>query len=125
VDILSINFTRKAGILHDYCEHIDDFLICYVLNNKIISVQIFHASALLYCNLFDCNEMIDNKPPLCLYSVYCEDRDELSLYFTVDPSSKRLQGIEVEDDILLQISDYGKLIALLFHNANNRIASDF
>ncbi len=54
---------RKADVLRDYCEHIEDFLICYVLNNKIISVQIFQASALLYCHLFDCNEMIDNKPP--------------------------------------------------------------
>ncbi|RIA82154.1 hypothetical protein C1645_835837 [Glomus cerebriforme] len=93
-DILSINFTRKTDVLRDYCEHIDDLLICYVLNNKIISVQIFQASALLYCHLFDCNEMIDNKPPLCFYAVYCEDRDELSVYFTDDPSTKRLQNIE-------------------------------
>ncbi|RIA82798.1 hypothetical protein C1645_743520 [Glomus cerebriforme] len=124
-DILSVNFTRKADVLRDYCDHIDDLLICYVLNNKIISVQIFHASALLYCHLFDYNKMIDNKPPLCLYSVYCEDRDELSVYFTDYPSTKRLQSIEVEKDIILQMSDDGKLVALLFCNANVRIAKEF
>ncbi|GET54426.1 hypothetical protein GLOIN_2v1486734 [Rhizophagus irregularis DAOM 181602=DAOM 197198] len=53
-----------------------------ILNNKIISVKTFEASTLLYCHLFDFNEMIDNKPSLCFYSIYCKNCDGFSIYLT-------------------------------------------
>ncbi|GBB84315.1 hypothetical protein RclHR1_05430002 [Rhizophagus clarus] len=124
-DIFSINFTRKADVLHDYCDHINNLLVCYVLNNKIISIQIFDASTLLYCHLHNYDEPVDDKPPLSLYSIYCEDHDELSLYFTDCPPTTTLMNIEVEKDVLIRISNNGKLVALLIRNAQNRIARVF
>ncbi|PKK78784.1 hypothetical protein RhiirC2_769847 [Rhizophagus irregularis] len=91
---------------------------------EIISIEIFDASTFLYCHLFDCNEMIDGKPPLFLYSLYYEDRNELSVYFTGYPPTTRLQSIEIEKDVLMQISDNGKLVALLIRNAEDRIARE-
>uniref|UniRef100_U9SZ88 Uncharacterized protein n=1 Tax=Rhizophagus irregularis (strain DAOM 181602 / DAOM 197198 / MUCL 43194) TaxID=747089 RepID=U9SZ88_RHIID len=123
-DIFSIHFLRKYDVLHDYCDHIGNLLIGYVLDNKIISIEIFDASTFLYCHLFDCNERIDDKRPLFLYSIYYEDRNELSVYFTGYPPTTRLQSIEVEKDVLMQISDNGKLVALLIRNAKDRIARE-
>ncbi|CAB4401683.1 unnamed protein product [Rhizophagus irregularis] len=68
--------------------------------------------------------MIDGKPPLFLYSLYYEDRNELSVYFTGYPPTTRLQSIEIEKDVLMQISDNGKLVALLIRNAEDRIARE-
>ncbi|CAB4488849.1 hypothetical protein RhiirA1_393443 [Rhizophagus irregularis] len=123
-DIFSIRFMRKYDVLHDYCDHIGNLLIGYVLDNKIISIEIFDASTFLYCHLFDCNERIDDKPPLFLYSIYYEDRNELSVYFTGYPPTTRLQSIEIEKDVLMQISDNGKLVALLIRNAEDRITRE-
>ncbi|RIA96161.1 hypothetical protein C1645_414154 [Glomus cerebriforme] len=124
-DILTINFTRKINVLHDYCEYINDLLVCYVPNDKIISVQIFQASTILCSHLFDYDEVINNQPPLHLHSIYCEDRDELNIYFTDDSSTKRLKCTEEDKDVLLQINNNDKLIGLLFRNAKNRIAKEF
>lgn len=123
-DIFSIHFMRKYDVLHNYCDHIGNLLIGYVLDNKIISIEIFDASTFLCCHLFDCNERIDDKPPLFLYSIYYEDRNELSVYFTGYPPTTRLQSIEIEKDVLMQISDNGKLVALLIRNAEDRIARE-
>ncbi|CAB5396068.1 unnamed protein product [Rhizophagus irregularis] len=79
ISVIIINFTRRLNVFHEY---INNFLICLVLNNKIISVKTFEASTLLYCHLFDFNEMIDNKPSLCFYSIYCKNCDGFSIYLT-------------------------------------------
>ncbi|CAB4484022.1 hypothetical protein RhiirA5_357062 [Rhizophagus irregularis] len=81
-------------------------LCTYVPNNQIISFQIFKL------HIFDCDEIIDGKPSPCLYSIYCEEHDELYVYFIDDPSTKRLQSHE--DDTLLMIRNEDKLNALLF-----------
>ncbi|CAI2183393.1 2991_t:CDS:2 [Funneliformis geosporum] len=124
-DILTINFSRKINVIHDYCEYINGLLVCYIPNDRIISVQIFQASNILCSHLFDYDEVINNQPPLHLHSIYCEDHDELNIYFTDDLSTKRLKCIEKDKDVFLQISNNDKLIGLLFRNAKNRIAKDF
>ncbi|CAB4445076.1 unnamed protein product [Rhizophagus irregularis] len=143
-DILTINFTETSDILIDHCEYVDDFIISYV-HNKIISVDIFEASNLLCCHLFDIREIVDNKPPLNLYSIYCKDHDELRVYFTdtilstrqkiemkdndlleIISSTTTLQKIKIEgDDILLEMDDDKKIVALWFCNANDRIENKF
>lgn len=125
MNILTINFTRKINVFHDHCEFINDLLVCYVPNDKIILVQIFQASTMLCSHLFDYDEVINNQPPLHLHSIYCEDRDELNIYFTDYSFTKRLKCTEEDKDILLQISDNDKLTGLLFRNAKNRIAKEF
>ncbi|PKY42294.1 hypothetical protein RhiirA4_397223 [Rhizophagus irregularis] len=69
-------------------------LCIYVPNNQIISFQIFKL------HIFDCDEIIDGKPSPCLYSIYCEEHDELYCIH--------------EDDTLLMIRNEDKLNALLF-----------
>ncbi|PKY49564.1 hypothetical protein RhiirA4_465604 [Rhizophagus irregularis] len=103
-DILTINFTRKINVFHDHCEFINDLLVCYVPNDKIISVQIFQASTMLCSHLFDYDEVINNQPPLHLHSIYCEDRDELNIYFTDYSSTKRLKCTEEDKDILYRLA---------------------
>jgi len=113
------------NVLHEYCEHIDDLLISYVPNNRIITVEIFDASDVLHCHLFDVQKVIENKPPLHLYSVYCENHDELRVYFTEDiPSTLRLQKIKWEEDVLLLLDNNEKLVGLFFHNVNYRISKE-
>ncbi|RGB44237.1 hypothetical protein C1646_660888 [Rhizophagus diaphanus] len=139
-DILTINFTETSDILIDHCEYVDDFIISYA-HNKIISIDIFEATNLLCCHLFDIREIVDNKPPLNLYSIYCKDHDELRVYFTdtilstrqkiemkdndlleIISSTTTLQKIKIEgDDILLKMDDDKKIFALWFCNANDRI----
>ncbi|GET04109.1 hypothetical protein GLOIN_2v1486734 [Rhizophagus clarus] len=141
-DILTINFTKASDIFIDHCVQVDDFIISYVLN-KIISIDIFEASNLLCCHLFDSREIIDNKPPLNLYSIYCKDHDELRVYFTdtilftrqkiemkdnvlleITSSTTTLQKIEIKgDDVLLEMDDDKKIVALWFCSASDRIAN--
>ncbi|CAG8502867.1 9296_t:CDS:2 [Funneliformis caledonium] len=124
-DILSIFFTKRSDVVRDICEHIDNYLIGYVPINKIISIEMFEASNLMYCHLFDFNGNMNNKPPLRLYSIYREDYDELSVYFTdTIPSITRLMKIEVEEDLILQVDDDMKLVAVIFCNASKRIARE-
>jgi len=98
------------------------YLLCSQGQNHFIGD--IDASTILYCHLFDVDEVIDDKPPLRLYSVYCEDRDELRVYFTDDPTMK-LQTINMEQDFFVQVNDSGKLVAVLFRNANDRITREF
>ncbi|PKC66942.1 hypothetical protein RhiirA1_459067 [Rhizophagus irregularis] len=57
----------------------DYTLASYDGDDKIVSFEIWEASKLLCCHLFDTSEMIDNKPPLSLYPICYEDRDELEV----------------------------------------------
>ncbi|GBC44713.1 hypothetical protein GLOIN_2v1884336 [Rhizophagus irregularis DAOM 181602=DAOM 197198] len=47
-------------------------------DDKIVSVDIYEASELLCCRLFETSETIDNKPP---FAFYPEDRDEVEVLF--------------------------------------------
>ncbi|CAG8566316.1 744_t:CDS:2 [Rhizophagus irregularis] len=96
----------KINLAQMLTEELSDMLCTYVPNNQIISFQIFKL------HIFDCDEIIDGKPSPCLYSIYCEEHDELYVYFIDDPSTKRLQSHE--DDTLLMIRNEDKLNALLF-----------
>ncbi|CAG8531283.1 6914_t:CDS:2 [Funneliformis mosseae] len=121
----STDVNLRSDVVRDICEHIDNYLIGYVPINKIISIEMFEASNLMYCHLFDFNGNMNNKPPLRLYSIYREDYDELSVYFTVTiPSTTRLMKIEVEEDLILQVDDDMKLVAVIFCNASERIARE-
>ncbi|CAB5371300.1 unnamed protein product [Rhizophagus irregularis] len=46
--------------------------------STIVSVDIYEASELLCCRLFETSETIDNKPP---FAFYPEDRDEVEVLF--------------------------------------------
>lgn len=92
-------------------------------DDQIITFQIFEASSTLYCHIFDYDEIINDKPPLRLYSIYCKGQDELYVYFTDNPFTEKLQNLE--DNILLLIGNEGKLNGLLFRNASNKIAKEF
>jgi uncharacterized protein YuzE len=93
--------------------------------------------------LFDIREIIDNKSPLKLYSIYCKDHDELRVYFTdtilstkqkiemkdnvlleITSSTTTLQKIKIEgNDVLLEMDDNKKLVAIWFCNASDRIVN--
>jgi len=125
-NIFSIFFTKQSDSFCFYCEHIENILISYVLDQKIITIEILEALDCLHCHLFDTKEAKGNQPPLRLYAIYHEGLDELRIYF-VDtvPSKTTLREIEWEEDIFLQEDDNKKIVALLVRNAGNRIVRGF
>ncbi|GBC00273.1 hypothetical protein RclHR1_00380041 [Rhizophagus clarus] len=80
-DTLSIYLAKASSGVVRYCKEANDYiLVSYDDDDKIVSVEIYGASELLCCHLFDTSETIDNKPQLSLYPVCYEDRDELEVF---------------------------------------------
>ncbi|CAB5200656.1 unnamed protein product [Rhizophagus irregularis] len=123
MDRLSIYFAKAtSGVIKD-CRGPNDYtLASYDGDDKIVSFEIFDASNLLRCHLFDTSEMIDNKPPLSLYPICYEDRDELEILF-IGSKPSFITFEKTEDiDIEVGMDDENKIVTLLFHNASSRLA---
>lgn len=122
-DTLSVYFAKASSGVVRYCEEANDFiLVSYDGDDKIVSVEIYEASELLCCHLFDTSETIDNKPPLSLYPICYEDCDDLEVLLVGSkPSSITFEKTE-DKDIEVGINDEKKIVTLLFHNASSRLA---
>ncbi|RIA93114.1 hypothetical protein C1645_735819 [Glomus cerebriforme] len=121
-DTLSVYFAKASSGVVSYCREVDkNILVSYDRDDKIVSVEIYGASELLCCRLFDIPKSIDDKPPLSFYPICYEDYDELKVFLVSEISSITFRKTK-EKDFDMDIDDKKKIIALLFHNANNRIA---
>src|SRR6266542_4179023 len=80
-DIISVRFVKISGVISHSKEVVDEVLVSYDHDNKIVSVEIHRALKNLSCHLFDTQIEIDNKPPLHLYPIHHKVRDELRVYF--------------------------------------------
>ncbi|CAB4437641.1 unnamed protein product [Rhizophagus irregularis] len=122
-DTLLIYFAKAtSGVIRQSREPNDYTLASYDGDDKIVSFEIWEASKLLCCHLFDTSEMIDNKPPLSLYPICYEDRDELEiLLIGSKPSFITFKKTE-DKDFEVGMNDENKIVTLLFHNVSSRLA---
>lgn len=122
-DTLSIYFAKSsAGVVFYSNEANNYILVSYDGDDKIISVEIYEASELLCCHLFETSETIDNKPPLSFYPICYKDRDEVEV-FLVGSNSSPITFEKTEDkDFEVGMNDEKKIVTLLFHNASGRLA---
>jgi hypothetical protein len=112
----------SPGVVYQCREANDYFLVSYDRYDKIVSVEIFGASKLLGCHLFDSPETLDNKSPLSLYPIYYKERDELKV-FLVDSEVPSITFQKTkEKDFEVGLNSKENIVILLFHNASSRLA---
>ncbi|CAG8655219.1 uncharacterized protein OCT59_021832 [Rhizophagus irregularis] len=123
-DDLAVYFVKASPGVIDYCEDTsDDILVSYDSNDKIVSVDIDGISKILQCHMFDVREEVDGKPPLMLNSIYYRDSDTLKVYFIdfIPSASTVCKKTDIED-IEIEVDDTGRIVCILFCNANEKIA---
>ena len=123
-DDLAIYFVKASPGVIDYCEDAsDDILVSYDSNDKIVSVDIDGISKILQCHMFDVREEVDGKPPLTLNPIYYGDSDTLKIYFVdfIPFASIVCKKTDIED-IEIEVDGTGRIVCILFRNANKRIA---
>ncbi|CAB4438483.1 unnamed protein product [Rhizophagus irregularis] len=123
-DDLAVYFVKASPGIIDYCEDAsDDILVSYDSNDKIVSVDIDGISKILQYHMFDVKEEVDEKPPFTLNSVYYQDSDILKVYFIdfIPSASTVCKKTDIED-IEIEVDDTGRIVCILFCNANEKIA---
>jgi hypothetical protein len=75
--------------------------------------------------MFDVRKIINGKPPLTLNPIYYKDSGTLKIYFIGQPPTTTLQNNSVVTDIKdikVERDNTGRIICILFCNAEKRIA---
>jgi uncharacterized protein YuzE len=124
-DNFAIYFVKATPGVVDYCDNATyDILVSYTHDDKIISIDIDGVSSALQCHMFDSREVIDGKPPLTLTPIYYEESDTLKIYFVdhMPPISALREETDIED-IKVERDNMGRIICILFCNADMRIAT--
>ncbi|CAG8578534.1 2259_t:CDS:2, partial [Diversispora eburnea] len=110
---LVVNFTEEPDELaEDATKYI---LVYYNQTDKIMAIRIDSPTICI-------RGITNDKPSFTLNPTYDEERDIFKINFADSISMTTFQKTDVED-VEIEIDDEGKLVAILFHNANIKMAN--
>ncbi|RGB37270.1 hypothetical protein C1646_757133 [Rhizophagus diaphanus] len=119
-DDLGIYFIKVTpGVLKISDNSLDDLLVSYDHNRKIISIDLDIISSLFHSNMFTVDGLLNAK---FIKPIYDEDSDTLKINFVnINPLPTKIQKTTI-NDIEVEMDTAKKLITILFYNASKSIA---
>ena len=108
-----LQLSQSLASYSDFATH--DFLVTYDRDDKIVSVELFFASRILH----KCS--VREKCSFIVHPFYYEDSDILKINLVnFTPPMITFKKTDVEN-IEVGIDDAGKIVCILFYNADNGI----